>query len=127
MKIILTNNVEVNPLVVTGARRYTQGASRDSLTFVFPASEEMTVLDVLFNNENCENITIKTDDGKTFIHNGYTVRAELVKCPVQIKAATEETEAVYEDRIMVTMAQRTEQENKTAEMYAAMNALLKGE
>lgn len=127
MKVILTNGEEVSPIVVTGGGRYTQGATRDALTFVFPASEEITALDALFTAENCEHITIETNEGEVFVHNGYVIRAELSKKPVLVKEATEETEAVYESRILVTMAQRTEQESKTAEMYAAMSALLRGE
>lgn len=127
MKIILTNGTELTPIAITGGKRYVQGVNRDALAFVFPASEGFNSLDTLFTAENCESITIEEDGGVAYIHKGYTIRAELVKNPVEVQPATSETEAVYEDRITVTMAQRTYAENQLAAMEAAMTALLKGE
>ena len=126
MKTILTNGAELAPIIVMGERRYAHGASRDALTFVFPASEEITALDALFVAENCESVTIETNEGEIYVHKDYAVRVELVKKPVQIVEPTEETEAVYEDRIFVTMAQRTEQEKLTAEMSEAIELILSG-
>lgn len=107
MKIILANGTELNPIIVIGESTFTQGARRDTLRFVFPASEDIIALDDAFTEENCENVTIVAEDGSIAVHKAYTVRASLSKVPVEIEPATAEAEAVIEDRIMVSMAQRT--------------------
>lgn len=111
MKIILTNGVELAPIMVTGASKYVQGANRDSLTFVF-ANTSLDEIDCVFTAENCENINIIGDDNSEAIHSGYTVRAELVKKLVETQKATTDAEAVTEYRVFVTMAQRTYAETK---------------
>ena len=127
MKIIFTNGTELNPIMVTGAPNYFQGVSRDSLTFVFSGDSDMEALDKAFTEAACEHITIVGGDGTEAIHSGYTVRVELVKKQVETQKATFDTEAVFENRVFVTMAQRTYAETQLAAMQAAMNALLTGE
>jgi hypothetical protein len=123
MKIILTNGKELNPIVVTGGSSQVQGARRDTLHFVFPATDDMAALDAAFSPANCESITIIGDDGSEHIHKAYTIRAKMEKAPVEVTPATAETEAVTEDRITVSMAQRTYTETQ----LAALSALLEGE
>ncbi|MBQ6945361.1 MAG: hypothetical protein IJN43_13685 [Ruminococcus sp.] len=124
MKVTLTNGTELNPIMVTGESRYIQGASRDTLTFVF-AGVSLDEMDSIFTAENCETISIINDEEEA-IYNGYTLRAELVKKQVEVQKATTETDAVTEERVFVSMAQRTYAENQMAIMQAAMNALLTG-
>ena len=124
MKIILTNGVELTPIAVTGAKRNLQGATRDTLTFVFPASEGMAELDVHFAAENCESITIVDNNGNEYIHTGYTIRAELAKRSEEVAPATEETNAVYEDRITVAMSQRTYAETQIESLTEAVDFLV---
>lgn len=123
MKIILANGTELNPLVVRGASSFTQGAKRDTLSFIFSADEDISALDAAFSESACESITIVGDDGSESIYKAYTIRAELKKAPVEVSPATEESEAVMENRITVSMAQRTYTETQ----LAALNALLTGE
>lgn len=126
MKIILNNNEELAPLSVIGGRKNVQGANRDTLTFVFPADMSMAELDGTFSAANCESITIEDDTG-SYIHKGYTVRGELSKTSVCTAAETEETPAVYEDRINIVMGQRTYTEKQMADTQAQISALLTGE
>lgn len=123
MKIILNNGKELSPILVTGGPRMVQGASRDTLSFIFPADVSMAAIDQAFTADACEHITIIGDDGSENIHTGYTIRAELSKAPVEVSTATDEAEAVYEDRITVSMSQRTYTETQLAELTSAMNAL----
>lgn len=125
MKIIL-NNTELTPITVVGGRKNVQGANRDTLTFVFPADMSMAELDGTFSAANCESITIEDDTG-SYIHKGYTVRGELSKTSVCTAAETEETPAVYEDRINIVMGQRTYTEKQMADTQAQISALLTGE
>ena len=58
MQIKLANGTELNPIVVTGGMPHVQGARRDTLYFVFPATEDIVALDAAFSATNCESITI---------------------------------------------------------------------
>ena len=119
MKIRLANGSELTPVSITGGPRYVQGQSRDTLNFIFPASESMETLDAVFSADNCETITIQEDSGTENIHKAYTVRAALGKEPVEVTPATAEAPAVYEERITVSMAQRTYIETQLAMLQAA--------
>lgn len=124
MKIKLTDNTEMLPILVTGGPRYIQGANRDTLSFVFPDWTALAYLDEMFTAENCENITIVNDeDNSENIYKGYTIRVELTKSSVEVGPATPDAEATYEDRVTVTMAQRTYAENQLAQLQAAVATL----
>lgn len=123
MNIILRNGIELSPILVTGGPRFIQGSNRDVLSFVFPATEDMAILDEAFSVENCESITIVGDDGSENIHKGYTIRVELSKAPVEVTPTTAEAAAVYEDRITVSMAQRTYMESQLAAMQAVIDQM----
>lgn len=58
MKIKLSNGTVLSPILATGETRYVQGANRDTLNFIFPATEGMEALDAAFSTENCESITV---------------------------------------------------------------------
>lgn len=122
-KVILSNGVELNPILIKGANLYTQGANRDSLTFVFPATESMEALDSAFSDSACESIIIFGEDGAENIYKHYVIRVKLEKAVVEVVPATPESEAVTEERISITMAQRTYVENQLAQL-SGLKALL---
>lgn len=124
MKIVLANNQELTPIIVTGGPKYVQGQNRDTLNFVFPASTGMETLDDAFTAASCETIKIVDGSNAENIHKGYTIRAELSKNSVEVTPATEETEAVYADRITVAMSQRTYAETQLAENSAAIDDII---
>lgn len=106
MKIILTNGTELTPIMVTGQSTYAHGAERDSLTFVF-SETSLDELDSIFTETSCESIDIIDDDGNEFIHSGYVIRTELTKKRVVTQEANLDTDEVMENRVFITMAQRT--------------------
>lgn len=116
MKIILTNGMELNPILVTGRTQYIQGANRDVLTFVFDSSMSMDELDGYFTEVNCESIKIVGDDNCEAIHNGYTIRAELVKKLMEAQKATADVDVEMVTRVTISMAQRTYAETKLAQV-----------
>ena len=124
MKIILANGTELTPILVTGAKRTVQGVSRDTLSFVFPGGAGMEALDAAFTGAACEAITVTGEDGSEYIHTGYTIRAELKKTAVEVLAATADTGAVYEDRITVSMSQRTWAETQLAALTDTVDVLV---
>ena len=124
MNIILSNGTTLSPILVTGGPRYVQGQSRDTLSFIFPATESLEELDSLFTPENCETITVVDEQDAEYIHSAYTVRAELKKEAVEVTPATEEAEAVYEDRITVSMSQRTYTESQLASLTDTVDVLV---
>ena len=119
--VILADKTELTALEVSGAPQYIQGSNRDALTFVFAASEGMEAMDAAFSPDNCETITIR-DGSEEYTHSDYTVRGSLSKAPVLVTPETADAPAVYEDRITVTMGQRTYVETLLAQIMAA-NAL----
>ena len=123
MKIILANNKEYNPIMVTGAKRTINGATRDCLSFVFDNSFSLDELDAAFTPEACESITIVGDDNSEAVHSAYTIRAEIKKYSEVAEAETPNKEAVTVERVIVAMAQRTYQETKMAELEARLNTL----
>ena len=123
MKIILNNNAELTPINVIGGRKNVQGANRDTLTFVFTADMDMAELDGIFTAVNCESITVEDETG-SYIHKGYTVRGELSKATVCVSPETEETPAVYEERINVVMGQRTYAESQLASLTETVDVLV---
>lgn len=123
MKIKLSNGTELTPILVTGERRHIHGAGRDALSFIFPAETSLDELDATFSAANCEKIVVCDEEGNEYLYNAYTVRAELKREPVEVAPATESEEAVYENRAIVVMAQRTYQETQMNEMQSALAAL----
>ena len=147
MKITLANGTELQPLMVTGAKRTVQGANRDCLTFVFDGNVSLDEMDAIFTDANCEVIkiidttienveTIDEETGETVVKNieseseaiytGYTIRAELKKADVVAEPGTEKAGEVTVKRVTVSMAQRTYAETQMAEHSALLNELLGG-
>ena len=126
MIIKLTNGIELNALGVMGEKQNIQGFRRDVLSFMLPASVSLDEMDSIFTEENCKSITLINGETE-HIHNNYTIRVELKREPVLVTPATESEDAVYENRVTVSMAQTTYQENQIAAIKASMDALLKGE
>ena len=124
MKIILNNGKELSPIMVTGGPRMVQSASRDTLNFIFPSDVSMESIDEAFTADACEHITIIGDDGSENIHTGYTIRAELSKASVEVTPATESEAAVFEDRITVSMSQRTYAESQLASLTDTVDVLV---
>lgn len=124
MKIILNNGKELSPILVTGGPRMVQSASRDTLNFIFHSDVSMASIDEAFTADACDKITIVGDDGSENIHTGYTIRAELSKASVEVTPATESEAAVFEDRITVSMSQRTYAESQLASLTDTVDVLV---
>lgn len=124
MKIILANGTELTAIMVSGGKKNVQGATRDTLNFVFSAEENMAALDAAFSAENCASITLIGDDGVESIHTNYTVRSELNKKAVEIATDTDTEAAVFEDRITVGMSQATYMETQLASLTDTVDVLV---
>ena len=123
MLIKLSNGTEMTAILVTGEIRYVQGENRDTLNFIFPATEDMISLDEAFTVSNCENIIIISDDNSEAIYKGYTIRAGLKKESVEVSNGTESEAPVYEDRITISMSQRTYMESQLVATQLAVEML----
>ena len=98
MKMYLANEVELEPLTVSGEPRIVQGETRDCLSFHFSASAGLEAINTAFSAANCESIRIVEDGGTEHIHTGYVLRVELILTP---------GEEGGEGQITVTMAKRS--------------------
>lgn len=126
--IILTDGTKLNHIGASGASRYIQGATRDTITFEFDDTYSMDELRELFTEKNCETINIVTEETVTDedenastvttdnIHEGYVIRTEVGEKIKEITPATGTAAAVTETHVYVTMAQRTYEETKLAKM-----------
>lgn len=113
MKVILSNNTELDAIVIYSESVYSQNQNRKSLRFVFPGETDINQIDELFTPENCDSINLYNPlDGSSYIHTGYVIRESLKKTPVEITPATDTEPAVYEDRVEVTMAQISYEESQ---------------
>ena len=124
MKIILTNGVELHPLTITGEQNYFQNFNRDTLSFIFSPEESVVTLDNAFSAEACESIRVIDDFGYENIHKGYTIRVKLEKKPIEIIRETHESQSVVEERIIVSMAQRTYAESQLASLTETVDVLV---
>ena len=138
MKLILTDGTELTPILVTGESQYVQGANRDTLTFVF-GDVSMDEIDAAFTEANCETIQLVTEqevevtneDGTTEtntvenvdVHEGYVIRSNMKKYAEKVQDETTNTAAVYENRVTISMSQRTYSETKMVEMQAQNDLL----
>ena len=123
MQIILANGIELNPIMVSGSSRFVQGSNRDTLEFVFPVDTSLDELDGIFTSQNCESIKIVDGTGE-YIHTGYSIRAELKRCPMVVVPATESVEEVVENRVTVSMSQRTYAESQLANLTDTVDVLV---
>ena len=99
MKMYLANEVELEPLTVSGEPRIVQGETRDCLSFHFPASAGLEAINSAFSAANCESIRIVEDGGTEHIHTGYVLRVALTMIPGEAESG--------EGRITVAMAKRS--------------------
>ena len=132
MLIEFVNGVTLSPIVVTSAKRMVQGITRDTLSFIFPAEANINELKEIFTSANCEKIkiieTIPTSEGNMvytneYLHEGYTICEFIKRELIMTAPETPQAAAVYEQRITVSMAQRTYAESQ----LAALTLLLEGE
>lgn len=122
MQITLHNGIVLNPITAIGTSKFVQGAIRDTISFVFPEETDLNEMDATFTPENCETITVNGDED--YLYSGYTIRAEVKRAPIEVFPATETEEAVYENRVIVSMSQRTYLESQVAKSAESIDTLL---
>ena len=108
MQIKMNNETTLEAMAVNGASRYFQGANRDSLEIQLEKGKyTLESLDALTGNpENTKKVTI-LDGENEYIHDNYTLRAELSVHPVQTTSETAEGPAMYEERVCIVLAQKS--------------------
>lgn len=123
MKIKLSDGTMLDTIMVSGAQKYVDGQTRDTLTFWFAENAAtMEQLDSVFSAQNCEEITLLGDE-EEYRHTGYTIRDSLTKAPVKLNSETPDTPAITEMRLSVAMARRTYAETKLETVLASQTAL----
>lgn len=117
MKITLDNSQSMEALGVLGGKEEYQGARREYLEFRFP-EESGTVedLDAAFSPDACAAITLETDSGEAFLHEGYIIRgaARLFR----------DVDDVW--KIAVRRYQQTDLERRLADLEQAVASLTGG-
>lgn len=139
MQLKFANNTVLDVLTINGGSRYFQGANRDSLeiqlardAIAFDALEALTG-----DPANADKLII-SDGEKQYLHEGYTLRAELSVKPVEVSPATaeapaataeapvvtEEAPVVTEERLIVVLAQLSYAERELASLRDTVDALV---
>ena len=124
MQIKFNDGTVLDVLVVSGKSIYAQGAQRDSLEIqIAKTATTFDVLDTLTSNSANTSKLILIDGTNQYVHDNYSIRAELALRPVEITPATGTDPAVTEDRLVVVLAQLTYTELQLAAQAQAVDAL----
>lgn len=114
----------IDVLAVNGQSINFQGANRDSLEIQIGKSAiAFDALDKLIATQaNTAHLTL-IDGDKQYAHDNYNLRVSLALKPVVTTPATASAAAVTEDRLCVTLAQKTYQEQQVEQLQSSVDAL----
>lgn len=101
-----------------------QGANRDSLQIQLAKDAiSFDALDALTASQANTAKLITIDGSNQYVHDNYCLRVSLGLNPVIITPATSTSPAVTEERLCVTLAQKTYAELQTEQLQASVDAL----
>lgn len=123
MTIKFADGSTCEPIIVSGEKQHIQGETRDALTFIFPAEVGLENIDVVFSATACETITVIEGD-REYRYTGYTVRGTLAQEPVEVTHESAEAAATFENRIKITMGQRTYAETQLSSLIDTVDLLV---
>ena len=108
MQIKFNDETTLDVVTINGTSRYFQGVNRDSLEIQLEKGKyTLESLDTLTgNSENTKKLTI-LDGESEYIHDSYTLRAELSVRPVVVTENTSGAPAESEERVCIVLAQKT--------------------
>ncbi|WP_018750723.1 hypothetical protein [Paenibacillus sanguinis] len=117
MNVKFNNGVELPCITVNGKQGYYQNANREIYEFHFdPNNTDFAQLESLFGNEeNTKQIRI-IDGDSDFLHENFTIRMSLSFLPIEVLPETTSSPAKYENRFVVSMAQKTYMENLVSQL-----------
>lgn len=126
IQIILANEATFNPVAASSTRVNYRGASRNALEFQFSESDDAATYDKLkaaFTESNCATIALVDGDMRT-PYEGYVILTEIARKDIMTKPGDNENAPTYEPRMIVTVAERTYQENQLADLQASTDLAL---
>ena len=124
MQLKFSDGTTLDVLAVKGNPTYFQGAQRDALEIQIGKSK--TTFDALdkLTGDPAKTVKLTIIDGdKQYQHDNYSLRVSLALKPVVTAEATADTPEQTEDRLCVTLAQKTYQELQIAELQSSVDAL----
>lgn len=128
MQIKFNDGTTLDVLAVNGNPVYFQGANRDSLEIQI--AKDKTTFDALdaLTGDSAKTGKLTIIDGDSqYEHDNYSLRAELALKPIVTAAATDTTPEQTEDRLCVTMAQKTYQELQVEELQNSVDEIILSE
>ena len=122
--IKFANGAELPIIAAIAVNAYAQGAQRKAIEIqIVKNAITFDELDTLTGNSaNTSKLTL-IDGDKQYVHDNYSIRAELAVKAVEITPATDTAPAVTEDRLCVTLAQLTYIEVQQAAQQAQIDAI----
>ena len=124
MQLKFSDGTTLDVLAVKGNPTYFQGAQRDALEIqIDKGKTTFDALDALTGDPAKTGKLTIIDGDKQYQHDNYNLRTELALKPVVTAEATSTTPEQTEDRLCVTLAQKTYQELQIAELQGSVDAL----
>lgn len=106
---------EANPVTI-------QGAKRESVEMQFAKADFDALNTATADSSKTAEFTITNDSG-SYVHDNYSIRAEMALKTVMVTPETSTTAEVDEERACVTLAQLTYLEVQQAAQQAQIDAL----
>lgn len=107
---------EANPVTI-------QGAARKSVEMQFDKSNFDALNAATADSSKTAELTITDESGAAYVHDNYSIRAEMALKTVMVTPGTSTETEVDEERACVTLAQLTYQEVQQAAQQAQIDAL----
>ena len=124
MQLKFSDGTTLDVLAVKGSPTYFQGAQRDALEIQIGKSKTtFDALDKLTGDPDKTGKLTIIDGDKQYQHDNYSLRTELALKPVVTAEATSTTPQQTEDRLCVTLAQKTYAELQIEELQSSVDAL----
>lgn len=122
--IKFSNGTELPIITAIAVNTYAQGVQRKALEIqIAKDAIAFGTLDTLTaNSANTTKLTL-IDGDKQYLHDNYSIRAELAVKAVEVTPATDTAPAVTEDRLCVTLAQLTYIEVQQAAQQVQIDAI----
>ena len=128
MQIKFNDGTTLDVLAVNGQSVYFQGANRDSLEIqVDKGKITFDALDALTGDAAKTGKLTILDGDKQYGHDNYSIRTELALKPVEVTPATVDSPAVTENRLCVTLTQKTYQEQQVEELQSSVDKIILSE
>lgn len=126
MQIKFIDGTLLECIKVDGFSKFYQNASRDTFEIhISPLKYTLEQVITLFSNEsNFKTMIFIADDGSEYVHSNYVICSEMSWRNVLLENATSTADETYENRIVVTLSQKSYAEVQAAIIQDTLDVLV---